>query len=60
MATAPLIGPVPVRRLVLSYPADRPVLRLARFAGDTIADIVTDHVERGIWPGQLLGQKSSA
>ena len=60
MATAPLIGPVPVRRLVLSYPADRPVLRLARFAGDTIADIVTDHVERGIWPGQLLGPKSSA
>jgi len=36
------------------------VLRLARFAGDTIADIVTDHVERGIWPGQLLHQTSAA
>jgi len=59
LAAAPLIEPVPVRRLVLSYPADRPVLRLARFAGDTIADIVTDHVDRGIWPGQLLGHKSS-
>jgi len=60
LAAAPLIDPVPVRRLVLSYPADRPVLRLARFAGDTIADIVTDHVERGIWPGQLLHQASLA
>ena len=42
---------------VLSYPADRPVPRLARFAGDTIAAIVSDHVERGIWVGQLLDGK---
>lgn len=54
LAAAPLIDPVPVRRLVLSYPADRPVSRLARFAGETIGSIVADHVERGIWPGQLL------
>jgi LysR family nitrogen assimilation transcriptional regulator len=51
---APLIDPVPVRRLVLSYPADRPVSRLARFAGEVITGIVSDHVEKAIWVGQLL------
>ncbi len=51
---AALIDPVPVRRLVLSHPADRPVTRLGRFAGATIASIIGDQVERGIWVGQLL------
>lgn len=55
LTAAPLIDPVPSRRLVLSYPADRPMPRLARFAGDAITAIVRDHVERGIWAGQLLG-----
>jgi LysR family nitrogen assimilation transcriptional regulator len=54
LTAAPLIDPAPVRRLVLSYPADRPPPRLARFAGKTIADIVAAQVERGVWPGQLL------
>jgi LysR family nitrogen assimilation transcriptional regulator len=55
LTAAPLVDPVPVRRLVLSYPADRPVPRLARFAGEAIGAIVSDQVERGIWAGQLLG-----
>jgi len=55
---AALIDPVPVRRLILSYPADRPVSRLARFAGETIASIVSDQVERSIWVGQLLAPDS--
>lgn len=50
-----LIDPGPVRRLILSYPADRPVSRLVRFAGETVTTIVQDLVERGIWAGQLLG-----
>ena len=54
---APLIDPVPVRRLVLSYPADRPVPRLARFAGETITTIFNDYLESGIWVGQLLNGK---
>jgi len=54
LAAAPLIDPAPVRRLVLAYPSDRPVSRLARFAGETIAGIVGDFVERRIWPGELL------
>ncbi len=51
---AALIDPVPARRLVLSYPSDRPVSRLASFAGETITSIVSDQVERAIWVGQLL------
>jgi LysR family transcriptional regulator, nitrogen assimilation regulatory protein len=55
LRAAPLIDPVPVRRLVLSFAADRPVTRLARFAGDAIAGIVDDHVARGIWAGEPIG-----
>ena len=57
LTAAPLIDPVPVRRLVLSFPADRPIPRLARFAGQAIVDIVSDKVERGVWVGQLLDVK---
>ena len=54
LTAAALIDPVPVRRLVLSYPADRPVSRLARFAGETITSIVSDQVKRSVWAGELL------
>ena len=58
LTAAPLIDPVPSRRLVLSFPADRPTPRIARFAGQAIIDIVTDQVERAVWVGQLLDGKS--
>ena len=54
LSAAPLVDPVPVRRLVLAYLADRPATRLARFAGDTIEKIATDLIGRGIWSGKLL------
>jgi LysR family nitrogen assimilation transcriptional regulator len=57
LTAAPLIDPMPVRRLVLSYAAERSVPRLARFAGEAITSIITDQVERRIWVGQLLGSK---
>ena len=53
LCAAPLQNPVPTRDLILSYPADRPVSRLARFAGQTIASIVTQMVGQGVWPGSL-------
>ena len=53
LCAAPLRDPVPTRRLILSYPTDRPVPRLARFAGQVIAATVTQMVERGVWPGRL-------
>jgi DNA-binding transcriptional LysR family regulator len=56
LTAAPLIDPVPVRRLVLSYPADRPAPRLARFAGEAISAIVGEQVARGIWAGELLSR----
>jgi LysR family transcriptional regulator, nitrogen assimilation regulatory protein len=54
LTAAPLIDPAPVRRLVLSYPSDRPTTRLARFAGAAIERIVKDLVVEAQWAGQLL------
>lgn len=54
LRAAPLVEPVPVRRLVMSFPTDRPVPRLARFAGQAVATTVTSLVEKGIWSGRLL------
>jgi DNA-binding transcriptional LysR family regulator len=54
LTAAPLINPVPVRRLIMSYPTDRPMPRLARFAGQIIATTVTTLVQQGIWPGRIL------
>lgn len=53
LCAAPLINPEPKRRLVLSYPTDRPVPRLARFAGQIIGQQVAGMVDRGVWPGRL-------
>lgn len=51
---APLLDPAPMRRLVMSYPSDRPVTRLARFAGQVIATNVAQMVDRGVWQGRKL------
>ena len=53
LCAAPLVNPEPMRRLVLSSPTDRPLPRLARFAGQVIGAKVTDMVDQGIWPGRL-------
>lgn len=60
LCAAPLRNPVPVRRLILSYPTDRPVPRLARFAGQVIASNVTLMVRQSVWPGRLLPQTPDA
>jgi len=57
---APLVNPIPVRRLILSYPTDRPTSRLARFAGQVIAATVTALVEKGIWSGRVLETEPEA
>ena len=54
LSAAALVDPAPVRRLTLSYPADRPVARLTSVAAAIIKAIVSDKVERALWPGQLL------
>jgi LysR family transcriptional regulator, nitrogen assimilation regulatory protein len=60
LCAAPLINPVLKRRLIMSYPTDRPVPRLARFAGQTIASSIAGMVEEGIWPGILPEQETQA
>ena len=54
LTAAPLIDPVPVRRLIMSYPSDRPTPRLARFAGQVIASTIATLVARDVWSGTLL------
>ncbi|WP_220475237.1 LysR family transcriptional regulator [Paracoccus onubensis] len=53
LCAAPLINPVPQRKLVLGYPTDRPAPRLARFAGQAITAQVAAMVEQGVWAGKL-------
>ncbi len=54
LCAAPLVEPAPQRRLVLAFPTDRPMPRLARFAGQTIANTVSAMVESGVWAGRLI------
>lgn len=53
LCAAPLRNPVPMRRLVLSFPTDRPIQRLARFAGQILVSKVGQMVEKGVWVGSL-------
>jgi LysR family nitrogen assimilation transcriptional regulator len=56
LCAAPLVDPTPTRKLVLAYPADRPVSPAARFVGDLFMEIATDLVDRNIWVGHMLAQ----
>jgi DNA-binding transcriptional LysR family regulator len=54
LSHAPLINPTPRRRLMMSFPADRPSTRLAQLAGDALVQTVADLVKRQAWPARLL------
>ncbi|MBP0439926.1 LysR substrate-binding domain-containing protein [Tianweitania sediminis] len=54
LRAAPLVDPVPMRKLIMSYPTDRPVPRLARYAGQVIAATIASLVRKGVWTGNLL------
>jgi DNA-binding transcriptional LysR family regulator len=63
LRAAPLVDPVPLRRLIMSYPSDRPIprlARLARFAGHVIASTITTLVVQGIWSGRILDPDGEA
>lgn len=51
---SPLKEPAPERKMVIAYPADRPVSPATRFVADTLTAITTDLVERKVWGGRLL------
>lgn len=56
LCVAPLTDPEPTRRVVMTYPADRPVSPATRFTGESFAAIAADLIERGIWAGRVIGQ----
>lgn len=51
LSAAPLVNPTPVRRLSIAYPTDRPMSRLARFAGQAIVHQVGELTFAGVWSG---------
>lgn len=54
LSAAPIIDPAPVRLLTLSYASDRPVSRNAQRAGELLTAIMSEHVQRGTWIGEML------
>ena len=51
---APIVNPIPKRRLMLSVPSDRPTTRLARFAYDALKTSTRTLVDTGEWPGRIV------
>lgn len=56
LTAAPLVDPVPTRRMALSFPGDRPASRAAQFAASEIVRIVADRVSRGVWSGEIVAE----
>jgi DNA-binding transcriptional LysR family regulator len=54
LSAAPLIDPVPMRKLVQVLPADRRVSPAARFVGETFIAISHELIERKIWSGHMI------
>ena len=54
LCAAPLVDPVPTRKLVLVFPADRRVSPAAKYVGEAFIDTASDLVERKIWAGHML------
>jgi DNA-binding transcriptional LysR family regulator len=54
LCVAPLVEPAPMRKLVLAYPADRPVSPAARFVGEAFVEIARDLVASNVWAGHML------
>jgi DNA-binding transcriptional LysR family regulator len=51
ISAAPITGPAIPRRVVLAYPADRPVSRAARLLGSRLTGVVKRMMAAGEWPG---------
>ncbi|MEE1864900.1 MULTISPECIES: LysR substrate-binding domain-containing protein [Pseudomonas] len=54
LCAAPLVDPVPTRKLVLVFPADRRVSPAAKYVGEAFIATASDLVERKIWAGHML------
>lgn len=54
LTAAPLIDPVPSRRVLIAYPTDRPIMPAARFVGEAFARIAAELVDSGVWAGTII------
>ncbi|NBA97448.1 LysR family transcriptional regulator [Pseudomonas sp. R5(2019)] len=54
LCAAPLVDPVPMRKLVQVFAANRRVSPAAKFVADAFIEIAADLVERKIWAGHML------
>lgn len=54
LCAAPLVDPVPMRKLVMVSPVDRKVSQATRYVGETFVDLASELVEKGIWAGHML------
>lgn len=56
----PLTDPVPERKLVLCYAADRPVTAATKYLGETLKDLILSQKADGIWGGTILHPNPSS
>lgn len=54
LCAAALVDPVPTRKLVLVFPADRRVSPAAKYVGEAFIGTASDLVECKIWAGHML------
>lgn len=54
LCAAPLVDPLPMRKLVMVSPADRRVSPATRYVGDTFVALAAELVDKGIWSGHML------
>jgi LysR family nitrogen assimilation transcriptional regulator len=53
LSAAPITAPAIPRRVVLAYPADRPVSRAARLLGERLISVVRGMLADNAWPGMV-------
>src|SRR5690606_8511321 len=54
LTAAPLIDPVPSRRVLIAYPTDRPIRPAARFVEEAFTQIAAELVDSGVWAGTII------
>lgn len=57
VSVAPLCDPVPERRVVICYPADRAISPAARYAGAIFRELAADLVMRNLWGGRMIADE---
>lgn len=54
LCAAPLVDPIPMRKLVMVSRVDSHVSPAARYVGDTFVTLASELVEQGVWAGHML------